>query len=837
MVSILNSWHSFDHRAGDAYSPCSPRHFQNDVRQPVAQIADHPLDPFINVLIGSSKTATTCLRIEPSSEGDMWSIMTRLRELLRVQARILAENAHSHEYLIISQPSYLPLAFHKSTPVCTSTSCATPRQSSPANVATTKASVVIMRRALQEEAALAIQKVIRGRLGRRLAAIFKSQRAVEEANTPVAVRLQRAWKGFVTRRRREFEQLVKQIMEIRYYAATVMQKYIRNFLARRQCEFEDLVCSIMNQRATAAITLQRVFRGMLARRVAKQEASGFVISWRPFANEVHVAGSFTSPAWGVLHPLRFCTVRDRFVLDLSTMQPHPGTHYVKFCVDGSWLCDDRLEMQTDEKGNVNNVIYFGPRQSDVPTVVVKSPTNESPFVLSPPVSHLSYGQPYSPHSPSICTAVNYSPARHPSLHVDTRRPSPSSSSSSPAAAAVPAPYVRTRTKLSRSHTETADISPRSLSNRRTLSISSCSPNNVAHSVLAFEPVTSPVPADLTTKSAAFMIPHPEKAARGGADAFVIEDSTGIIGVADGVGEWESYGVDPQIFARELMDNCRLMSGTCAQYEAHASSNFILTKQATAGRSSQALQVPVINTRAASNARSRSPSPVRKSAAEIQEWEKDPLRLLERSAMRVKGFGSSTALLCSVTGNKLKFANVGDSAFLVVRRIGRHYGVVYRSVEQQHGFNCPYQLSHLPPPESFPTLLAAGFDTLVKVLEKTKYLPRDQVHDAMTGSVLLREGDLVIAGTDGVFDNLFDHEILSLIAGAVSPREAKMNHSVATCPHQLARAIASAASEKASDTHSRSPFAQSAVRQGYNYWGGKLDDITVVVSWIVSRPDA
>eukprot|EP00743_Colponemidia_sp_Colp-15_P005992 GILK01006440.1.p1 GENE.GILK01006440.1~~GILK01006440.1.p1 ORF type:complete len:838 (-),score=91.04 GILK01006440.1:252-2765(-) len=837
MVSILNSWHSFDHR-GDSYSACSPRHFQNDVRQPVAQISDHPLDPFINVLIGSSKTATTCLRIEPSSEGDMWSIMTRLREFLRVQARIIAETAHSHEYLITAQPSYLPLAFHKSSSVCT-TSCSTPRQGSPSTATPTKASVLIMRRALQEEAALAIQRVIRGRLGRRLAAIFKSQRALEEANTPLAVRVQRAWRGFVTRRWREFERLVKQIMELRFYAATVIQKYTRNFLAGRQCEFEDLVCAIMNQRVTAAIMLQRVYRGMLARRVAKQEASGLVISWRPFANEVHVAGSFTSPAWGVLLPLRFCSVRDHFVLNLSTMKPQPGTHYVKFCVDGAWLCDDRLEMQTDEKGNVNNVIHFGTRQSDRPTVVVKSPTNESPLVLSPPVSHSSYGQPYSPQSP-LSSAVLHAPARHPSLHVDTRRPSPSSSPSSSPAVPVAAPYVKTRTKLSRSHTDTADISPRSMSNRRTLSISACNPNNVAHSVLALEPVMSPVPADLVTKSAAFMIPHPEKASRGGADAFVIEDSTGIIGVADGVGEWETYGVDPQIFARELMDNCRLISDTSAQYEAHASSNFIIPKQTTTGRgpcSSQALQIPVINTRSASSCRSRSPSPVRKSAAEIQDWEKDPLRLLERSAMRVKGFGSSTALLCSVTGNKLKFANVGDSAFLVVRRIGRHYGVVYRSVEQQHGFNCPYQLSHLPPPESFPALLAAGFDTLVKVLEKTKYLPRDQVHDAMTGSVLLREGDLVIAGTDGVFDNLFDHEILSLIAGAVSPREAKNNHSVPTCPHQLARAIASAASEKASDTHSRSPFAQSAVRQGYNYWGGKLDDITVVVSWIVSRADA
>lgn len=53
-------------------------------------------------------------------------------------------------------------------------------------------------------------------------------------------------------------------------------------------------------------------------------------------------------------------------------------------------------------------------------------------------------------------------------------------------------------------------------------------------------------------SAAVMIPHPQKADRGGEDAFFIADSGLVVGVADGVGGWAEVGVDPGLYSRELM---------------------------------------------------------------------------------------------------------------------------------------------------------------------------------------------------------------------------------------------------------------------------------------------
>ena len=45
------------------------------------------------------------------------------------------------------------------------------------------------------------------------------------------------------------------------------------------------------------------------------------------------------------------------------------------------------------------------------------------------------------------------------------------------------------------------------------------------------------------------IPHYKKRDRGGEDAYILSD--GLCAVADGVGGWNSKGVDPGIFAREL----------------------------------------------------------------------------------------------------------------------------------------------------------------------------------------------------------------------------------------------------------------------------------------------
>ena len=44
-----------------------------------------------------------------------------------------------------------------------------------------------------------------------------------------------------------------------------------------------------------------------------------------------------------------------------------------------------------------------------------------------------------------------------------------------------------------------------------------------------------------------MIPHPEKVHKGGEDAFYVSDQ--ILCVADGVGGWAKYGIDPGFYSK------------------------------------------------------------------------------------------------------------------------------------------------------------------------------------------------------------------------------------------------------------------------------------------------
>lgn len=82
---------------------------------------------------------------------------------------------------------------------------------------------------------------------------------------------------------------------------------------------------------------------------------------------------------------------------------------------------------------------------------------------------------------------------------------------------------------------------------------------------------------------------------------------------------------------------------------------------------------------------------------------------------------------------LHTANIGDSGCLVVRE-GR---VVHRSPQQEHTFGCPYQLGH----------------------HESASTP----DDAQLDRVRLEADDVVVLGTDGLFDNLADSEIAAVAA--------------------------------------------------------------------------
>ncbi|CAA0840129.1 Probable protein phosphatase 2C 55, partial [Striga hermonthica] len=173
---------------------------------------------------------------------------------------------------------------------------------------------------------------------------------------------------------------------------------------------------------------------------------------------------------------------------------------------------------------------------------------------------------------------------------------------------------------------------------------------------------------------------------------------------------------------------------------------------------------------------------------------DPARVLEKAYTRTQAKGSSTACIIALTEQGLHAVNLGDSGFMVVR----DGCTVFRSPAQQHDFNFTYQLE----------CGNAG----------------DLPSSGQVFTIPVAPGDIIIAGTDGLFDNLYNNDITAVV---VQASRAGLG------PQVTAQKIAALARQRAQDKNRQTPFSTAAQEAGFRYYGGKLDDITVVVSYIAA----
>ena len=325
------------------------------------------------------------------------------------------------------------------------------------------------------------------------------------------------------------------------------------------------------------------------------------------------------------------------------------------------------------------------------------------------------------------------------------------------------------------------------------------PKSLSHAVgpAAF-PGAFPAPQEkrtlprLTLHTGAMCIPGPGKAVA--EDAHFVShqawehqaaDFATFLGVADGVGSWAMRGVDPAAFAGRLM---------------------------------QAVQEAVSR---ASGVGVDPPSPI---DLLMQAWQ---------STLAERVVGSSTALVASLdhTYNQFATANLGDSGALVLRlvddpatlgsmQLGREgadehdWEVVFRTGQQLHGFNQPFQL---------------GFDDEAPSGE----ICFDRPEAADVARTPVQSGDIIILASDGLFDNMHEAELLDVVQAWHNARAAPED-SVPAQPRPsdsvqaLASQLASKAQALSMDSDRDSPFAVLA-KDNDILWshGGRMDDITVL----------
>eukprot|EP00898_Chlorokybus_atmophyticus_P005587 jgi/Chlat1/6029/Chrsp4S06327 len=255
------------------------------------------------------------------------------------------------------------------------------------------------------------------------------------------------------------------------------------------------------------------------------------------------------------------------------------------------------------------------------------------------------------------------------------------------------------------------------------------------------------------------IPHKDKAAKGGEDAwFISRRRGGAIGVSDGVSGCAADGVDPKIFAQQLMSSAQII---------------------------------------------------------VEDGEADghPRRMLALSQARTTAPGAAT--MCVITlspEGDLVAGNLGDSGF----RIIRNDRIVYSSPVLEHYFNCPLQFAS----------------------DGSFKFAADLAVDADVIEYQLRLGDTILLATDGLWDNLFDKEVVTIV------QENNKLRTIASA-QQTATALAERAAALSRDVKYESPFYQRAVTEGEvpllqrmftRMRGGKEDDITVIVANVVSSSD-
>lgn len=177
-------------------------------------------------------------------------------------------------------------------------------------------------------------------------------------------------------------------------------------------------------------------------------------------------------------------------------------------------------------------------------------------------------------------------------------------------------------------------------------------------------------------------------------------------------------------------------------------------------------------------------------------------------------GSSTCVLAILEQDKLHIANVGDSGIRVLRN-GK---IIFSTQAQEHEFNYPFQLTCMD------------------------YLEGDKALDADEYELKVEQGDIIIMGSDGIFDNIWDEGLEEIVEVTLTGVEDRSELTAMA----LANAISLVAHRNALNPEFYSPWTDGATRAAGQtsmvddlvfqktqnpYMGGKMDDCTTIVAFV------
>lgn len=278
--------------------------------------------------------------------------------------------------------------------------------------------------------------------------------------------------------------------------------------------------------------------------------------------------------------------------------------------------------------------------------------------------------------------------------------------------------------------------------------------------------------------------HPIKARKGHSDADACLGAPCILGVADGVSQIEEFGIDASELPNELLKYCKELG----------------MSQLIPG-----------------------------SDLDTEDAYRGPIPLVREAFESTESLGSTTLVLAVLDNSTrihgklhpmIAVISIGDCELLILRRLqGRNSvleAVFHTEMQRIDGHvQTPLQLARVD--ERIDPDFYEGIT--IEVIEKGS-----AVH-----CVSAYEGDIVILGSDGVFDNLFLDEIASLANAVLQPGRQLPTHEVLLV--HLAKRIVEACHAK---TH---PGPTGQLPEAPIGRGGKIDDTSCVVAEVIEWTEA
>jgi len=277
--------------------------------------------------------------------------------------------------------------------------------------------------------------------------------------------------------------------------------------------------------------------------------------------------------------------------------------------------------------------------------------------------------------------------------------------------------------------------------------------------------------------------HPVKARKGHRDADARLEAPLVLGVADGVSQIEDFGIDASELPNELLKYCEEIG----------------MPQLVPGNATAADSY-------------RGPIPLVRDAFECTE-----------------SLGSTTLVLAVLDNSTrihgklhpmIAVISIGDCEMLILRRLhGRHSQLVpvfHTEMQRIDGHvQTPLQLARVD------DRIDPDFheDITIEVIEKGS-----AVH-----CVSCYEGDIVVMGSDGVFDNLFVDEVADLCNSVLPPGRTLPTHE-ALLGHLSKRIVE--ASHAKTERGLNGQFPEAPIGRG-----GKTDDTSCVVAEVVEWTEA